>query len=277
MLSPISTKPMSDHMLFSTTCKLYYKSLKSTLPVSFIAVFIFVVLFHLNALFPKLQNIAMRGPGGLGIGELAMISAILLLPWLGVIWLIQIQYVAKKPISYPHLFSVAYQRLLALLGCLISLCLLPAIVLGVLIVSHILFLAWAKTGSPQWFALLNNPLHLLMQKIALGLLLLAILSNKLFAPLLVFSDELNAESAIELSPVLVKHHAIKTYFYHLYGIAIIVLAYALPQIIQYFAPQLKWPPIITLGISIVLVALLLPWTLSFWLVRSWDLKARQGK
>lgn len=261
--------PLSDRELLSMTCKLYTKSLGVTLPVSIVGVFLFYLAFHVATLFPDLAHTM--------LGEGAMVAAFLLLAWIGVLWLILIERMNNRSVRYGALFLQAYQRLLSLLGALISMCFIPAIIIGLFLVAYLLLLNWAHAANLALMNTLSDPWILTLIKMGIGLLLLAVMSSKLFAPLLVFSDQSDAESALDASAALVKHHRMRTYMFQLYGLLILILAYQLPEVIKAVYPDLyPVPGYLAIALRIGLVGLLLPWTLSFWLIQCLDLKARNS-
>lgn len=248
-----------EYEFFKAVCRLYNKSLFATLPFSILAVLLFDIFLRLQHWLPMFQKSSLL--------PLGMIGAILCLPIIPVIWLIQIAVRQKQPITYRTFFLLAYQRLLGLFGCLISMLLLPMVVLGLLLMGAMGVWYWVSTqANPHTWAWLFEPFGLYGFKIGVGFILMAVINAKLLAPLLIFTDNLDPESALIKSSALIKPQQFRAYLYHLYGFLILVFAYQLPTLILMFLPQLTvayWVPML---ISDLLVGLLLPWTLSLWLM-----------
>lgn len=255
--SPIPTKPLSDKALFSQTCQLYSRSLLSTFPVCLLGLGL-VVLFRM---LPRL--LPMVDPNTTTV--IGMMGLFLLIPFIGVIWLIQLAYDRAEPIHYGALFSQAYLRLIPLFGALISMSFIPAIIIGLVFGAYLL-LSLSASAIPHITDLLHHPLWLYGIKILIGLVLLSSVSAKLFAPLLVYTDQCDAETALNTSDALVQAQWLKNTLFHLYGILILILACELPRLLG-IVFQWHSSPALNIGLAIVLLALLIPWTSAFWLVR----------
>lgn len=254
------TELHSDRGFFKATCGLYRKSLFATLPISVIGVLLFDTFLRLQYWLPILQKSILTPFGIMG--------ALLCLPLIPTIWLIQTATIENQAVTTGTFLLMSYQRILALLGCLVSLLLIPAIAFGILLVTYLVIWQWmvmkGYQAELQW---LFSPICFFVIKVLVGFILLATVNTKSLAPLLLFKDNLDPDPAMDKSETLIAHHNIKTYLFNLFGILILVFAYQLPQLILSFCPTLSvphWAPVIA---SDLLVGILLPWTLSLWLMQ----------
>lgn len=223
----------------TTACRLYGQSFFRLLPFSFI----FVILLRLMHM-PLLQN----GTILLGVLTLPVFIS----------WIMVLNGTHQgKPCSLIQIISTILDKFVSLMGVFFSMLLIPAIILcGAIIVG--LFLESKKIDATA----------ILFFRIFIGLTLFTTLISKSMAPLLIFTESLDPNSALEKSETLVDPYFIKTFLYELCAIAFFGLLLSSSSWLPWLIPALSTLPSIALNLgSEVLTALLAPWSIALWLAQ----------
>lgn len=250
-------KNLDNLSLITHACHLYKASIMRVLPLS-ILLAIFVIYIRVGAQFfsPQWKHYFLQS---------AMLVAVILLP-LGAMIFKTIENVGKeKHSTYLEIFIVGCQKFISLFGTFISMILFPLIVLGL--------------GIAVYFMLLKFHLPstiLILWKALLFVIVFACFVPKLFAPILVVTDNQDANSALDLSSFLVKNYYLRTFTQGLSAVLLIVLLAKLPALY----PLIKGVAVLQLklileGISGVLLALIGPWSFALLLVNQSELQWRK--
>lgn len=229
----------------TTACHLYGQSFTALLPFSLV----FAILLGLMHL-PLFQN------WGIFLGVLTLPVFI---GWIMVLHAAQ----QGKPYSLLQIVDAILDKFISLMGVFFSMLLIPSIILcGGIIVG--LLLESKKV----------DPTAILFFRIFIGLSLFTALISKSMAPLLIFTESLDPNSALEKSETLVHPHFVKTFFYMLYAIVFFGLLLTLAHWLPWLIPSLKTLPSIILNLcSAALAAVVGPWSIALWLAQLSDLQA----
>lgn len=195
--------------------------------------------------------------------NLNMFLLILILPIKGAMITLVYYKAISKQTSYKQVIYLGFARLLSLLGCLLSMILLPLIVLGL---GMVIYLIMGFYNAPFW------SLFLFLKIIPL--LVFAVILPKIFAPFLVYTHNQGASESIEVSTTLVKGFYRRTFIFTLFAILLIEFLYKLV-----YLPY--WPGIeglsdaIKQGIAYALILLIGPWSLACMIMQLADLQFRK--
>lgn len=220
----------------TTACRLYGQSFYALLPFSLI----FVILLHLMHM-PFLHN------------EVVFLGVLTLPVFIG--WLLMLDNARQgKSYSVIEIIDLILSKFLSLIAVFFSMLLIPSIILcvGIMIA---LFLEMKNV----------DPTGILLFRIFIGLCIVITMVPKSMAPLLIFTDFLDPNAALEKSEELVKAHFINTLFYELYAIAFFGLLLTASSWLPWLIPGLPLSPLaLSLGCE-GLTALLGPWSIALWL------------
>ena len=211
---------IEDTNLTSQATRLYLKSLLLTLPISLLMVATYQAIHF-----------------GLHIGLL-----ILYIPLLGAMIILLHHRLTQQPIAFKNFAALLFRKFISLLGCFLFMAIFP----GLLVVAgFIIYMVISKFFSPlpTYFLFVYTCLILTLSFLAFV--------SKIMAPILIFTDNKESNSAIELSEQRVKGHFGRTLIYSAFGFLLLVLIAKLPE--WYMQG---------------LFVLVIPWVVSLWLVLS---------
>jgi hypothetical protein len=251
-------KPLTTTSLITMTCHLYAKSFFSTLPLNMLLILGYHFIQYGNFyLPPHLQS---------SHGQIAMFVLILMLP-LSAAHVYAIYQIGRQgKFSYRTVAITTCQRFLSLIGCFVSMLLLPAIVLGVCLATHLFI---EKTFT--------EPSLLMTWKGFTFLIVFATFIPKLFAPLLVFIDKQDIELALNTSTQWIKDHFIRTFCLTLYGIVLLYGIARLSILASLFPLAEKGSHYVILleSLSYIGLILVLPWFFALLIMQKQDLEYRK--
>lgn len=180
---------MPHSSVIANTWQLYRASFLKTLPISLCCTAIYCFIRYAPRLFPQ------QAPT---LIDISIVLGILSFPLLmALIWVINHIY-NNIPYHYRELPEILFDRFLSECGVIISLLLFPALIIVLGIVGY-LFIGTQKSCPPACLNLLLNGWCILV-----AWLVLVVSVTKLFAPVLVITDKMGANEAIETSIKYVK-------------------------------------------------------------------------
>lgn len=242
--------------LTKRACRLYRASFTRVLPFSIP----FAVLIHFvqdgHHYVPLAWQKQYQG--------LSMFFAVLSLPLLaGVI--IRIDEVAKrKTVSLSDTLSLLFNRFITLIAVLVSMILLPAIVFLIGFIIEFVLL-----GMKAPLLVIN------LWRIFLCFALFASITPKLFSIFLVFTEDLDANSALEKSDKLTKGVFFQTFLIGLQGVLFLILIFSFASLSVWLVPALKAVPRILLDvIGQAIVAFTLAWSFALWMTQMADRESK---
>lgn len=246
--------------LIKNTCRLYRLSLWRILPFSTLIVALYHLIIFGQSYIPA--------PWLKYYKQSAMFGLIIIFCLMAMIFKTLDAIAKQAPLPLGALIHFTFTRFLSLLGAIISLLLLPAILLA-LGVAIYLFLGIQQVPA---LALLG------WQCLVVGTIF-ASLVPKILAPILVISDEQEANAAVENSPRLVKHFYWRTLMLTLYSYLLWVFLIQLPSLITYYFPQLaqQISPLILQISADVLLVVIGPWSFACLLMQKYDLQIQKAK
>lgn len=256
-LFPLAT-PLEGLNLITTACHLYRQSLWRILPLSIA----FAVIMHLfqdgHSYFPEAIQAKFHA--------ISMFLIVFTLPILAG-YIVVIDLVSKgKTFTYSDVIAKVVQGFVALMAVLISMLLIPAIIFAVITGIHLIMLSTH-----------TNFLNIYVYRTLLAVVVYFFFTSKIYAPVLVFTDNLDSNSALDLSDTLVKGDFLKTFLYSLYGgaffVAILTFSLWLPLII----PTAHLNPLLIDVLGQIIVAVLGSWTFALWLTMLADNQSRKIK
>jgi len=251
-------KPLTSSALITTTCHLYARSFFSTLPLTILLILSYhFIRFGALYLPPSWQGAHL---------QIAMFVLIFMFPLSGALFNAIYEIGMQGRFSYRALVITACQRFLSLIGCLISMLLLPAIVLGICLAIHLFI---QKTFP-------DIPLLIAWQGFTF-LIVFTTFIPKLFAPLYILIDRQDIESALNTSTQSVRPHFIRTFCLTLYGIALLYCIARLPILAAFFPNEEGSMKIMLLLESVSQIGLILvvPWFFSLLIMQKQDLAYRK--
>lgn len=155
---------------------------------------------------------------------------------------------SPSALSYGQLFHQLWQKVLTIFGCLISLCVLPGLLFIAFLILSFLLIRYGHISAPLFFIWMGFA----------GLGIFAAIVPKLLAFSLIFTDNLNANEAIDQSEALTKCHFFSSLIYSLFAVLLISFIIHLPSLIPYYLGNVV--PLIWLQlISGVLLVVVGPW------------------
>lgn len=249
-------QPLDSKSFISSVCHLYKKSVIKLLPFSILCVAMLGFMRFGNLLLPKHAPL---------FQQLSMFVLILLFPAIGMIFSCLDKIAKQQSFSYGSILLAVAKRFISFMGCLFSMTLLPLIVLALCIGGY-LFLSHKLV--PYFF--------LFLWVVISYFLLVATLITKIIAPILVLTDNQDANDAVDTSERLIKGSYFQAFIYTLYAILLLVFLIKLPMIIHFFLPSLtnSLSPLLLEGFAQVLLILIGPWSFALLLAYKYDLQAR---
>ncbi len=249
-------QPLKAIPLISTACHLYSKSIIMALPLSAITVLLLETIRYGAALFPTFwQTYALKG---------GMFLLVFLFPLVGMMFILIDNIAKEQSHSYYHTFMIMLQSFLSYMAGILSTLLLPVLVFGL--------------GLVLFFVLLHNriaPIWLMLTQCLTFLGVFAAFIPKIFTPIVVVVDRLDANSAVDYSMKLVKHRYFRTFGFVFYALFLIILLTQVSHIVGYFYPHMALNPFI-LGTEAFLLTVIGPWSLALLLTLKSDLEVRKG-
>jgi hypothetical protein len=243
----------SNDTLIRHTCKLYGLSLLKVLPLSLSVVVIYHLVRFGEIYFGQSQ-------------QLIMFIAILCLPLFSAMVVLILQVGEEKSLSLKSLFMPPLQRFLSLLACLVSMILVPLIVALVGVVGYFLMGHFFTKLPAEVFFLL---------KILIGLAVFFVLLPKIFAPILLFSESLEVNTALDTSEELVKMQYARTLIFTLYGLSLLWFIAILPTLFQFYFKKVALSSLVLELMAEGLLVLILPWVITLFVMQAKDLYLRK--
>lgn len=250
-------RPLDDKALIHYICNLYKKSVLPLLPFTILI----VVMFHFVVLgqhffAPEKRSLHM---------QIAMFL-IVLMPFIVAAMVTVVHHIATaRGYSYPLVSYHVFARVLSLFGSLISIALLPLIVLGLCVAIH---LALGIYNAPLWSLFIFDQL--------IPIFVFAILVSRLFAPILVNTQNLDANLSVDESINLVKGYYWRTFIFTLFAFLLIVFLAKIPSLMIYYVPQtIALNEQIRQIIADVLLVLFMPWSVTCLIMQLEDLQIRR--
>jgi len=243
--------------LIKTASHLYRISLLPVLPIA--------GLVGLMGVFMRFGGHFLQGKYAANHQQISVVLLIILPALLGLIFKIMDNIAKGHSFAYGQLFIFGCERFLSLIGCLLSMLLLPAITLG------------ACIGI--YFVLKINHFSSLFLLSWMGisvLILFAAFVKNIFAPLLVFTDQLDANSALDKSNMLTKGVFFSVYIISFLAILTLFLLAYLPSLVFHFFPHavLNIPDILLSIFSTLFLIFFGPWAFAILLVTQYDMQCR---
>lgn len=250
-------KAQTNDEIIRHTCRLYRLSLLKVLPVSLLAIIIYhLILFNHNYVSAQYAAKAQ---------QLLMFIAILLLPLFSMSVTIMLAIGEEKTTTYFSAFKVALKKFIPLIACLVSMSLFPVIILTIGIVGYFLL--------GHFFP--NFPTSLFFAfKVLIGLAVFLAILTKITAPILLFSENKEVNSAVDIAEQSIKMAFGRTFLLTIYGFSLLWFVAILPNLFQYYFKSQSVHPMILEGFAEVLLALLLPWVIALLIVEAKDLYFR---
>lgn len=248
------TQPGNEKTLIAQTGHLYKISFLPVLPLSIIATALTYFICCGKSTLPLTwQNYYLK---------IAMAGVIVLIVLAGMIFKLMDNIAKDNKISYLSLLTFMGEKFLSYIGGILSTLLFPVIVLG--IGTGLYFFLFYSLIHDKNIA--NLAIYSLIAKLVIAVCVLAVWIPKIFTPILVMSDGLDANGAIEESARLVKNKYLGSFVHVLCALALMVICVILFSLI----PQniLVYIPLALLCISIVL-----PLSFALLLTYQYDLKA----
>jgi hypothetical protein len=250
------SQTVDDNTFIKTVCHLYRISLLKVMPVSLLLLLIYNFMRFGDVLFPKQYT-------HLHI-QIAAFATLILLPMFGTLICIQDAIGKGNPVEYKKLFIYTVMRFLSLMGCLFSMLVFPGIVFLFCIGVYFLL---AMKGLPITIILAWSALS--------GFLVFGAFVTKIIAPILVFTDEQNANDAVENSEQMVKGYYIRTFIFSLYAILLLFFLSKFSYMATgYFHSLKEVSPWILEAIAQVLLFIIGPWSFALLLTQKYDLQSR---
>lgn len=250
-------RPLDDHALIGYICNLYKKSIVPLLPFTILM----VVLYHFMILGQPLLPPAYR-PIHM---QLAMFMLVLMLPLFCAMVTLVHHIATARGYRYKLIAYHIAARLLSLFGCILSIILLPLIVLGL---CFAVYFAMGMYKAPFWSMFVFYQL--------IPIFVFAIFVSRVFAPILVYTQNLDANLSIDESVHLVKGYYWRTFIFTLFSFLILVLLAKIPDMMVYYLPQSN---AISLQmrqlIADILLIIFAPWTISSLIMQLEDLQIRR--
>jgi hypothetical protein len=255
-LFPFSKAQRNDEII-RDTCKLYRISLLKVLPISLCMVAIYHLILFGQHYIPA--EYSTQGQ------QLLMFIVILLLPLFAMSVAIILNIAEGKKSSYALAFKVAVKKFIPLIACLISMSLFPVIVLTVGIVAYFLI--------GHFFPHLPIFLFFALKVLILLAVFTAILT-KATAPILLFSENNEVNTAVDIAEQSIKMAFCRTFLFTLYGFSLLWFVAILPSLFQYYFKAVTLNPMVLEGIAEGLLVILLPWVIALLIVQAKDLYIR---
>lgn len=246
---------MAEPTLTPTTYRLYCRTIRATIGLTATLALSMHLVFN-PAYFPPTWQSLQRS---------------LMTFWLALVLIvfcsgiIVIDNLAKaKNLSIFEMGYLLLERFTSFMGTLFSSVLVPAIIFIIGIVVEIIL---HHPSVP--------PLSIIPWRLFVGLIIIASVTSKFFSLLLVFTERLDTNTALEKSQILVKNNFGKTYFVILIGLLYFGLLATLTQWFPRLFPALTGIPAEGFAlISQLLFALTGSWPLVLWLSHLYTLQKR---
>ena len=256
-LLPLS-EPLNGKTLITKACHLYKISLLRVLPIILVIV-LMISFMRLGVYFlsPEYHKMFYKS---------SFVLILFILPLCGMMFVVMNDIAQGKKIALTDHFANLLDRFLSLMGSMISVLLLPAVMFGIGVVGYL-------------FAGMHHlsPMLLLGWKVFIEVVIWALIIPKLFSPILVFTDHLDANTSVDASAKLVKGHYWRTFVYSGYGVLLLILIAGIPMLMNLYAhsiyqmaPMLAWEALVC-----ALLVTLAPWTFALLLVQQYDLQMRK--
>ena len=252
----IIDRPQNGSTLLKLSFGIYLATLRKTLPLSALIILLFATIAYgpqfAPAQFTESANL------------IAMFLFIAIVPIVSMIMMIIHDYFTDESTGFKSLFIHSTQRFLSVMGCLISSILWPLIIILVSIAVY--------------FALISMPAPLLVLFLAPSALYLLIILSvipKLFSFVLILTEKLDTNTAIETSETMVKGFFWRSVLYTLLALIVILFIVNIPSMIQFYVSGGTILPTWALQlISASLLFMAIPWVASLWVVHQRDLYLR---
>ncbi len=248
--------PLSNDAIITNCCKLYRLSLPKVLALNISLLLVLNFIRFGASLYPA--------PYAHLHSQIAIFAVVILLILSGTLFC-AIDGVAKgMTTSYKNLLYFTLSRFLPFAGCIFSMFLLPALIMGVCVGVYF-FLGFRQV----------NTLYMFSWLCITGLILIAAFIPKLFAPILVFIDNLGANESIDESARLVKGNFFRSFVFCLLAILVVLFFIMLGKILAVFIPELKaQPQMVIESVGQVLLAFIASWSFALLLILKYDLQQR---
>lgn len=243
-LFPLAT-PLKGLQLFGTACKLYRVSFIKLMPLTITLALIMHLFQNGYAYFPPIIQAQYTG--------ICMFLIVFSLPVLAG-YIVAIDSIAKgKPFSYEDIALTTIKNFTGLMGVLISMLLIPAIIFAVITAIHLLILN-------AMLPLLNVYVY----RTFLALIIYATFTSKIYAPVLVLTESLDVNSALEKSDSLVKGKYLTTLLYSVYGGAFFTAILTFSLWSPLFIPMLQTNPFLGDILGQIAVVIFSSWSFCLW-------------
>ena len=247
----------SNNTLIRHTCRLYRLSLLKVLPVSILMIAIYhLCLFGKNYIPTDTQA---------KFHQLMMFIALFSLPLFSTIVILMLEIGEQKASSYRNAIHTSLLKFLSLVGCLISMILLPIIVLTIGIICFLLIGRFVPGVPVIVYAILE---------ILIGFAVFLAMVPKIIAPILIFSENKDANAAVDAAEQSIKMAFARTLLWTFYGLGLLGFITILPRIFQHFFNKSSLNSMIPEAIAEVLLILILPWVIALMVMQAKDLYFR---
>ncbi len=247
----------NNNALIRHTCHLYRLSLIRVLPLSLLMIAIYHLLLFGKNYIPALYQARFH--------QLMMFIVLLALPLFSMIVLLILQIGEQKSPSYLSAIKTSLNKFLSLVGCLISMILLPLIVLTVGIICYFLI--------GHFFSPLPIIVFAILEAI-IGLGIFLALIPKIIAPILLFSEDKDANSAVEAAEQSTKMAFGRTILWMFYGFALLGFIAISPGIFGLLFKKTALNPMILEWVAEGVLVIILPWVMALWVMQAKDLYFR---
>lgn len=253
--------------LLKASIEYLFASLAATIPITILFLLILTTINYGTDIFTLLAEKFELGKGKeiAGYKEqfdvFVMVLAIVLLPLMGMYFTEIHHRIESQAIHFFQILGYVCSRFLSLIGTFISISLLPMFILLLSIGAYFLLL----------FIKIPVQIFFFAPWVLFALLLLSIIP-KLFSVVLVFTEKLDANSAIEKSITMVKGYYWRTVLYALFAISILLFIGNFEAMGVFYFTALKSIPTwwfdVAMGIALFFA---LPWSCSLWVCHERDL------
>ncbi|MBS0289132.1 MAG: hypothetical protein JSS07_03715 [Proteobacteria bacterium] len=251
-------EPLNTDSLIKTSFDLYRISVLKTLGLSIILVLLYNFILHGAYLFPP-SHVHLHS-------QLAIFSIIIFFALTGTFFSLIDAIGKNQTYSFKNLLLFTLSRFISLTGCFFLMLFLPVLILGFCIAVYI---GMGTANMP--------PILLFLWFSFSFFLILAALISKIFAPILVFTDNQNANEANDLSVKLVNGYYFKTYVLTLLAGLIILFFVKLGLIFTILFGAKSLSPLWAECTAQILLILAAPWSFALLLTLKYDLQVRQEK
>jgi hypothetical protein len=250
-----------------TVCHLYRISVIKVLPVSILLLLIYDFIRFGSVLFPKQYTHYHL--------HAACVALLIFLPLIGTLFCIQDAIGKEKPIEYLKLIIFTATRFLSLMGCLFSMLVFPGLIF--LICIGVYFgLAMKGAAIAHVLGWKVFPVEIILGwKIFSEFAVFAAFVSKILAPILVFTDEQNANDAVDNSEKLIQGYFVRTFIFTLYAFLLLFFLSDFSYLATAYFHSLKHVSSMILeGIGQLLLLIIGPWSFALLLTQKYDLQSR---